>query len=661
MDLSLLCKDDQTQSSAALPDSLTGDLDLSLLDSPKENMLCAYKTGTETVSDLSDPTDASTEPLSDVPKPLSQDNSTDSDCLKPSSSSCNLSECFSLYSEPALKEDDFRVHSCFGSSLPLLPHLSQELISPTSECFSEIDTKHDTGLSFSLIQDNSTPQPSGAMSSISEGLMESSITELLSSSSFSAELSQATFLIRPLSPQSERLESDTAIAPMSDLYIFESDTQDFILSHSVAPQEIKCPEYQPLSQTGEKEAGGDSDTHVLMCDSADGVTQYRYSSTQERTIVDIESDKTQHTGLRPPAVDACDVGLMLVNDVRQGKAEVTGLSPQPWRSNSPIEMWLDACQYLAGEDTKDQDVLDKTCQSVMQGGLSARSDLSFLPGETQVSVYNPEVSDWIGWSSEEARGPPVERWSSVDSWASALSDWTGIITAPPEDITAAFTEIGAEIDALTQALAEVNTPVDPETSKKVQSQETAVKAQSQTPMVVQDQPPQAQNIAESSVLSEQSCLSSCFEAAGPECQGRECSQSVESLCDSTPTVQEEKEPEEIQSSQAECSLCSTFQHSPMGSCDATVASFEGYGEDVTAVTLIPGSASSGNLDISHFAGYVESLDTDFFITNDEDPIILNITEDTDLEGQNAPAESLNKEVRLLLMEICFIHLFYNLD
>lgn len=657
MDLSLLCKDDQIQTSPALVDSQTGDLDLSLLDSPRENEVSGYKTGTETASDLSGPTDPSTEPLSNVSTSLSQEKSTDSDCLKPSSSSYNMPECFSLYSEPALKDDDFSVLGCSGSSLPLLPHFSHDLIFPTSECFSEICTKHESALSFSL----SKAQPSGTLASISESLMESSITKLLSSHSFSSEHSQATFPIQPLSPQSDSSKSDTATAPVSDLYIFESETQDFILNPNIAPQEIKCPEYQQLSQTVEKDTGGDSDTHVLMCDSADMVTQYHHSSTQERTMMNGESDKIQHTGLRPPAVDAREVDLMLVNDATQGKAEGTGLSPQPWRSDSPTEMWQDACQYLAGDDGKDWDVLDKTGHSVIQGGLSTTTDLSFLPGETQVSVYNPEVSNWIGWSSDEPRGPLFERWSSVDSWASALSDWTGIITAPPEDITAAFTEIGAEIDALTQKLAEVNAPVDPEISKEVHSQETAVKAQSQPTMVVQDHPLEAQNIPESSVLPEQSCLSLCFEAAAPECQGREGSKSVESLCDLTLTTEREKESEETQSSQAECCLCPTQQQSPMGSSDTMAASSEGYGVGVTAVTLIPGSTSFDNLDISHFDRYVESLDTDIFVINDEDPIILNIIEDTDLEGQNAPAESLNEEVRLLIMEICFICVFYNLD
>lgn len=458
--------------------------------------------------------------------------------------------------------------------------------------------------------------------------MEPSVTEALSSNSFSPEQSQATYLLRSLSHQSDSLESDTAMAPVSELYIFESETRDFILSPYVDPQEITCPEYQPLSQTGAKKADPDCDAYVLTCDSEDVVTQCHH----EKTMVDYES------GMRPPAVDACEAGLMSVNDARQGKAEVIDLTPQSRRSDSPIELWLDACQYLAGEDTEDGDVLDKTDHFVTQGALTDTSDLSFPAGETQVSGYNPDCSDGIGWSGDDTRGwgPPVERWSSVDSWASALSDWTGIIAAPPEDFTAAFTEIGAEIDALTQALAEVHTHIETEASKEGKGQEPAAQGQSQPPMGVQDQDLEAQNIPESPVLSGQSCLSLCLEAAGPELQDREGSQSVESLCDSTPSTRGQKE--EVQSSS-------------MGSSGAVVASPGGYGVDAML-----GLTSSADLDLSDFGGYVESCETD---SNEEDPIVLNIIEDTDLEGQNAPAELIIEEVRSLTVCIFKFRLVFD--
>ncbi|XP_029300870.1 alpha-protein kinase 2 isoform X2 [Cottoperca gobio] len=603
MDLSLLYTDDQTRSLPALKNSQTDKLDpFSLLQSPIENMLSAYETGAEAVLDVSDPEGKSPEPLSNVSKSLSKEKSPNSECLKPSSSSFNMSECLPLCSEPAPKDDDFRVCSYFGSSEPVLPFLpvfSHDLISPLSESFSEFHAKQEPALSFSILQYNSTPQPFRDMSSTCEGSTEPSVTEPLSSS----EHSLATCLLRSLSHQ-DSLETDTAIAPVSDLYIFESDTQDFILSPNVDPQEAQCTEYKTLSQTEGEKAEPDCDTHVLICDSHNAVTQCHGGTSEERDMVAYESDVSQHAKRRPPAVDACEAGLMSVNDGRRGKAEVTDLTHQARRSDSPIDQWLDACQYLAGE--------------------------------TQVSGYIPDGSEGIGWSSDDTRGwgPPVERWSSVDSWASALSDWTAILESPPKDFTAAFTEIGAGIDALTQALAEVNTYIETEASKEEKGVESAVRARSQPPMGIQDQPIEAQNIPESSVLSGQRCLS-LYEAAGPELRDREGSQSVESLCDSTDTTEEEKKLEEIQSCQAERSPYPSHQHSSMGSPGATLASPGGYSVDV-----IPGSTSSADLDLSHFSGFDES---DIFISNEEDPVILNIIEDADLEAQTKPRELIIEE------------------
>ncbi|XP_035810059.2 alpha-protein kinase 2 isoform X2 [Amphiprion ocellaris] len=569
MDPSLLCSDDQTP--VTVTQSQPKDLD-SVPKSPTVNMLSAHEPETETESDLSDTTE----------------KNTDSDSLK-----SLMPHCLSLCSEPSPKDDDFRVHCCWNSSeptLPLLPQLSHDLNSPTSETF---EFYHQQELSPSF------PESFGAVSSPSEGLMDPPFTELVSTSSSSPEHSEAISLFRSLTSQSDSLDNDKIAAPMPDLYIFESDTQDFILSPTLEPHQIKCPEYLALHQSGGEEANNECDTHVLMCDSGDIVTQCHHTGEECVTESD-ESDVRHHAGLMPPASDAREVDLMSVSDVRQvrqRKEEVTGLTLQLQRSDSPVELWLDACQYLAGG-----------------------------------SDYSPDGCEGIGWSSDDTRGwgPPVQRWSSVDSWASALSDWTGIIAAPPEDIAAAFAEIGAEIDALTQALAEVN--IEAKTLKEGQSLETAAQAQSPPTMGLQDQPLKAQSIPESSIHSGQSCLSLCFEAAGPELRDRESSQSVESLCDSAPITQGEREREEFLSCQAEGSLCAPPQHSSMGSLGATVASPRGYNVDVPADTLTPGSTPSADLDFSQFGGYVKSLETDIFMSNEEEPIILNIIEDTDLDA-----------------------------
>lgn len=583
MDASLPCADSQSQ--PALTDSQTVDFD-SVMHSPSVDKLSAQEPGTQTAHRLSDTTDKSTHPHV----------SADPHSLKSLSSIQNVSEQFSLSSEASRTDDNFRVQRCLsqsGRKSPLIRQLCQDLILPQSESASS-----------PLMEGHTPPESFGAVSRTLEGLMELSVTVPYSSPSFSSENKPP--LLRSLSPQSDSSDSDTAVAPLSDLYIFESDTQDFIVSPSIAPGEIKCSEYQPLSQTSGEQVNRDCDKHVLMCDSSD-VTGCHHSSCEEQSTENNEPDVSDHLGLRTPAVDACEAFFMSLNDEREGKAEVTGATPQ--RGNSPMEVWQDAHQYLAGDDTEDRDVLH---HSVIQEALSPASHLSCSPRETQVSHYNPEGSKGIGWTGDDTKGwgPPIERWSSVDSWASALSDWTGIIVAPSEDFTSAFSEIGAEIDALTQALSEVNTHTEAETVKEGHNLETTAKAQ----MGVADQPLSAQNISESSIHSGQGCLSLCLDSTGLEPHHTE---GAESLCNSTPTTQGDK--------------CSPSRGAP----GTTVASSGENTADATVVT-------SADLDLSPFDECAESRDTELFISDEKTPVVLSIIEDTDLDP---PTDLITKEVR----------------
>lgn len=567
------------------------------------------------MSELSDPVDRFSETLNIS---IYQEKSSNSGSLKPFSPSCETPECSSLCSEPTPKDNASSRSGYFGTLepvSPLLPHFSHEFISPIRES----DSKNQA-FSFSLRQDNWTCQTFGAMSSALEGLMEPSATE--APSSCSSGFSQETSLFRSLSHQSDSLESDGATAPAPDLYIFESETQDFILNLSVDQKENKQTEYQPVSQTADLDGAWQ---HY----SENAVTQIHHSSSHKRAMLDCESEVSQHKRLIAPAADACEASTMSVNDAQQGKAEVTDIIPQVQRSNSPIEMWLDACQHQAVEDTDNKDVLDKTGQFVMQGLLTVTGDLCVSCGNSQVSGYNSDGSGGIGWTDDDTLGwgQPVERWSSVDSWASALSDWTDrITTALPEDLTAAFTEIGAEIDALRQALAEVNTHIDTETSRDRTGQEPAEPAQSQQPMGVQDQSLKTKNLPDGSILSEQSCLSLCLEASGHELQ-------EVSLCDVTLSTPGVKEPDGI-------TPCPKHLHTMVVSPDPTVASTGRYGVDA-----FPESSYSTDGDLSHFGGYLKSLKTGFSISTDEDRVVLNITEDTDLEEQKQPAELLTEDVR----------------
>ncbi|XP_057675590.1 alpha-protein kinase 2 [Corythoichthys intestinalis] len=243
--------------------------------------------------------------------------------------------------------------------VPLLPDLSTGLISPRCEIYTQPilipNTRHQIRVE---------------------------------SLSLESEHSRTAYL-RSLSDTSEDyLPTD----PVSDLYIFESETQDFILSPTA--REIKVdPNHD--------------DSPFAFCDSAKNVT---HSKALNKDWVMLASESELES--------------------------LTDVTPRGPRSVSPAEQWADACQYLDKRDVFPS---------------STSSELSLE--ETWVSGYTREG---IGWGGDDNIGwrPPVERWSSVESWASALSDWN-VIGMPAQELTATFSEIGAEIDALTEALADI--------------------------------------------------------------------------------------------------------------------------------------------------------------------------------------------------------------
>lgn len=415
----------------------------------------------------------------------------------------------------------------------------------------------------------------------------------------------------PSRPLSDRTDKDTASAPVSDLYIFESETRDCILCPDVPREDFKSPK---------------CDSRVLTCGCASTTEGCCCHSSQEGVMLDRESDLSHGGMLIPHAGDACETAPS-VNDAQQGEAEVNDLTPQMRCCDNPVELWLDACQYLAGEGP--DDVLHETANSVTQEVPMLTKDLDFPTTATPVSGYSSDGREGIGCSDDDTvgRGPPVERWSSVDSWASALSDWTGIITALPQDLTAAFTEIGAEIDALTQALAEVNAHLHRETTDDGKGQEPA--GQLQQLMGVQDQPLKPQNLPDSAVLSERSCLPLCL-------QDGDGSQSVLLLCDTNAMTQGVITQEEIQRRRTELAPCPTRSSTLTASPGDTVASPGGYVANVIPESLYPP-------DVDTLGGY--DAERDAFMSNNEDPVILKIIEDTDLE--KAPIELLIEEVRWL--------------
>lgn len=87
------------------------------------------------------------------------------------------------------------------------------------------------------------------------------------------------------------------------------------------------------------------------------------------------------------------------------------------------ETWLDACQFLAGEEDGAA-ILDECGRSRSPGPPEAdpeNTKASGFPKREDISIENWELF------------PSVERWSSTDSWASALSDWFQTVSTYPED------------------------------------------------------------------------------------------------------------------------------------------------------------------------------------------------------------------------------------
>ncbi|XP_061554723.1 alpha-protein kinase 2 [Phycodurus eques] len=368
-------------------------------------------------------------------------------------------------------------------SLPLPPHLSHGLTSATSEIYTE------------------------------------STLESFRASGLSSGHRQTAYL-RSLSDSSE---TDSSTDLMSDLYIFEKETQDFILSST---------------SQGIKVDNNHDDSPVTVCDSAKRVT---HSNATNKGWLMLES------GLEPPA-------------------EVTRIIPRGPRSTSPAELWADARQYLDNTDAL---------------AASTSSDLSLE--EIWVSGYG---SDGIGWGRDDTRGwgLPVERWSSVESWASALSDWN-VIGTPAQELTAAFSEIGAEIDALTEALADIKPYSETERG-----------------MGVQDQPV-GQTIQEESIQCGQGCF-----AFQPQM-----GDDVQSLGDSPANNQ--KEQEEIPED-------NFVQENP---------SLVSCGDDMDH--LIPVWTPKEDVDLPQLVQ---------FLVTEEDKIILKIVEDADVVEQ--PAEMTNEQL-----------------
>lgn len=92
------------------------------------------------------------------------------------------------------------------------------------------------------------------------------------------------------------------------------------------------------------------------------------------------------------------------------------------------ELWLEPSQFLAGEEDEGA-IFDKW------GRSCSSSPPTTHPDNTKASDYTWRENISIDHNAEdwELTFPPVERWSSSDSWASALSDWFQAVNTYPED------------------------------------------------------------------------------------------------------------------------------------------------------------------------------------------------------------------------------------
>ncbi|KAK2872415.1 hypothetical protein Q8A67_022312 [Cirrhinus molitorella] len=117
-------------------------------------------------------------------------------------------------------------------------------------------------------------------------------------------------------------------------------------------------------------------------------------------------------------------GLMPV-PCQDGTIEFTGTERDV---EAGSELWLDARQFLAGEEDEGA-IFDKRGHSCPPSPPTAH------PDNTKASDYSRRENISIDHHTEdwELRFPPVERWSSSDSWASALSDWFQAVNTYSED------------------------------------------------------------------------------------------------------------------------------------------------------------------------------------------------------------------------------------
>lgn len=140
--------------------------------------------------------------------------------------------------------------------------------------------------------------------------------------------------------------------------------------------------------------------------------------TNFKHIGDKDERDLSQTNLVQTPPDTGDLGTEDTNGV---SSKFTGTKRAGEVCN---ETWLDARQFLAGEEDGAA-ILDECGHSLSHGPPEAGPDntkASGFPKREDISIER-HAENWELF-------PSVERWSSTDSWASALSDWFQVY---PED------------------------------------------------------------------------------------------------------------------------------------------------------------------------------------------------------------------------------------
>ncbi|KAG5272201.1 hypothetical protein AALO_G00162760 [Alosa alosa] len=212
-------------------------------------------------------------------------------------------------------------------------------------------------------------------------------------------------------------------------YLKESLTADHRLSHDCEDEALGYCDKHLLMQTAEnfttKAAEISSEDETVEACITDGafVTHplthnFQNPATDSHLLSDSGKWDQSETGQRQAAVALGDLA-----DVSAGK-EGVGFKSED--SDSPHELWLDACQFLAGEENEES-ILDEWGHSPTRRSSGASTHNTKESGSPRGATTSRSISDSAFWR------PPVERWSSTDSWVSALSDWAPALSAHPED------------------------------------------------------------------------------------------------------------------------------------------------------------------------------------------------------------------------------------